>query len=227
MFVLFLIQRVFAQPTINSPYLQTPENMFSYVDSCARFWMKAYDPANGGFYVNINRQGNLSDSSEKNTLNQSRDAYGFIRAFQLTGDTLYLRYARYGLDFMYKHAWDNVHGGWYNDISATGAPLSPNAVKTAYYQHYAALGVMAAFEATRDTSDWGWLVKGYDYNDTRLWDADQNNFGYYEQVNADGTNPLNKSFNATVDAITTHVLHLYLMTGEESTKRGCCNSRII
>ena len=192
--------------------------MIGYVDSCARFWMKAYDPMNGGFYVNINRQGNLSGSSEKNTLNQSRDAYGLIRAFQLTGDTLYLRYARYALAFMYEHSWDNAHGGWYNDISNTGAPLYPTAAKTAYFQHYAALGIMAAFEATRDTTDWGWLMRSYDYNDAHLWDGDPSNFGYFEQVNADGASPVNKSFNATVDAITTHVLHLYLMTGEAKYK---------
>jgi mannose/cellobiose epimerase-like protein (N-acyl-D-glucosamine 2-epimerase family) len=219
-FLIFLfVQRLFAQPAVNSPYLQNPGKIYGYVDSCARFWMKAYDPVNGGFYVNVNRQGNLSGSTEKNTLNQSRDAYGFIRAFQLTGDTLYLRYAQYALDFMFLHSWDHANGGWFNDISSAGVPTDPFAVKTAYFQHYAALGIAAAFEATRDETDWRYLMNSYEYNDMHLWDADATNFGYYDYVSADGTSPTDKSFNATVDAITTHVLHLYLLTGEERYRK--------
>ena len=217
-FILLLVQQLFSQYTIKSPYQQTPEKTFGYVDSCAKFWMKAYDPVNGGFNVNINRQGNLSGSAIKNTLNQSRDAYGLTRAFQMTGDTAYLRYARYALSFMYKNSWDKTNGGWYNDIGNTGTPSSPSAAKTAYYQHYAALGIAASFEATRDTADWSWLMKSYDYNEGKLWDKDAVNFGYYDYVAANGTTPTDKSFNATVDAITTHVLHLYLLTGEQKYK---------
>ncbi len=193
--------------------------MFGFVDSCAKFWMKAYDPVHGGFFVNINRQGNLSGSSIKNTLNQSRDAYGFIRAFQMTGDTVYLRYARYALDFMYKHSWDNSYGGWFSDINSTGTATSPNASKTAFYQHYAVLGIAAVYEATREATDWEWLMKSYSYNERALWDSSLYYFGYYDRVAANGTNPADKSFNATVDAVTTHVLHLYLLTGEERYKK--------
>ena len=213
--LLFLFQSLFSQYTIKSPYLQTPEKLFGYVDSCAKFWVKAYDPVYGGFFVNINRQGGHTSPDLKNSLNQSRDAYGLTRAFQLTGDTSYLRYARGGLDFMYKYAWDNTNGGWYTESNNNGSPKSPTAVKTAYYQHYAALGITASFEATRDTNDWNWLMKSYAYNDAKLWDSSPSTFGYYDYVAANGTNPTDKTFNATVDAITTHVLHLYLMTGEE------------
>jgi mannose/cellobiose epimerase-like protein (N-acyl-D-glucosamine 2-epimerase family) len=207
-----------AQDQFQSQYLQNPEMNVGYVDSCAKFWMKAYDPVDGGFYVNINRQGSQFSSTIKNTLNQSRDAYGFIRAFQMTGDTVYLRYARYALDFMYKNSWDKTNGGWYNSINKNGTPSNMNETKTAFYQHYALLGIAAAYEATRDTNDWNWLMRGYDYNESKLWDSDPVNFGYYDYVSANGTNPTDKSFNATVDAITTHVLHLYLLTGEQQYK---------
>ncbi len=191
---------------------------FGYVDSCAKFWMQAYDATDGGFYININRQGALSGSSIKNTLNQSRDAYGFIRAFQMTGDTAYLRYARYALTFMYAHAWDTSNGGWFNSISKNGTPSSPGENKSAYHQHYALLGIAAAYEAMRDTTDRYWLMKGYDYNESTLWDSAQSKFGYYDYVAANGSNPTDKSFNATVDAVTTHVLHLYLLTGNHQYK---------
>ncbi|MFA6470156.1 MAG: AGE family epimerase/isomerase, partial [Bacteroidota bacterium] len=217
---LFIVQSLFSQYTFKSQYLQTPEMMFGYVDSCAALWKKAYDPVQGGFYQNINQMGNLNSAwgTNKNTLNQSRDAYGFTRAFQLTGDTSYLRYAHYALNFMYAHSWDNSFGGWINTINASGTPPSPNDNKTAYHQHYALLGITAHYEATRDTNDWSWLMKGYAYNESKLWDSSPANFGYYDYVSANGTGPTNKSFNATVDALTTHVLHLYLLTGEEQYK---------
>ncbi len=216
--IVLLAQQLFSQYTITSPYLKEPELMFGFVDSCAKFWMKAYDPVNGGYFVNINRQGAPFGTSLKNTLNQSRDAYGFTRAFQMTGDTSYLRYARYGLDFMYKNGWDKTYGGWYNDIGNTGTPTNPNGTKTAFYQHYALLGITASYEATGDTTDLAWLMKGYAYNEAKLWDKDVSNFGYYDYVSANGGNPTDKTFNSTVDAVTTHVLHLYLMTGEAKYK---------
>ncbi len=204
-----------AQYSFRSPHLQQPERMFGFVDSCAKFWIKAYDPVNGGYFVNINRQGNPFGTALKNTMNQSRNAYGFIRAFQMTGDTSYLRYARYGLDFMYAHSWDKTNGGWYNELGNTGTPTNPNGNKTAFYQHYALLGIAASFEATRDSVDWEWLKKGVDYNEAKLWHNDISDFGYFDYVSANGSNPTDKSFNATVDAVTTHILHLYLLTGEE------------
>lgn len=213
-----ITQSMVSQYQFKSQYLQTPEMNFGYVDSCAKFWMKAYEPTYGGFYVNINQVGNLSGSTIKNTLNQSRDAYGFTRAFQMTGDTSYLRYARYGLDFMYKYGWDKTYGGWNNDISSIGTATKLTSNKTAYHQDYAMLGIAAMYEATRDTNDFNWLMKSYDYNEQHFWDSSAVNFGYYDSVKFDGTSSSGKSFNATVDAVTTHMLHLYLMTGEQKYK---------
>jgi mannose/cellobiose epimerase-like protein (N-acyl-D-glucosamine 2-epimerase family) len=207
----------YSQYTFTSPYLQHPEKAIGYVDSCAQFWIKAYAPA-GGYYINLNRTGAINGNTNKNALNQSRDAYGFVRAFQLTGNEQYLEYARHGLDFMYASAWDNAYGGWINTINASGRPTNAAENKTAYYQHYAMLGITAYFEATRDTLDWQWLMKSYAYNDAKLWDSRAEKFGYYDNVKYDGTNPSAKSFNATVDAVTTHLLHLYLMTGDAAYK---------
>lgn len=209
----------YSQYSFTSPYLQSPEKTIGYVDSCAQFWKKAYDPSAGGYYMNLNRQGRQIYSTGKNALNQSRDAYGFVRAFQMTGKEEYLDYARRALDFMYASAWDYTYGGWRNDVSAAGKATSPLSNKTAYYQHYALLGITAYFEATRDTLDWAWLQKSYAYNEAKLWDARAGSFGYYDNVRYDGTSASAKSFNATVDAVTTHLLHLYLMTGDAAYKK--------
>ncbi len=207
----FGINAVFAQ---TSPYLLNPEKAVGYVDSCANFWLSAYDQNNGGFYTNIDRQGNLISAwgTNKNMLTQTRDAYGFVRAYMLTGNDVYLQMAKAALDFLYAHAWDVNNGGWFSELSATGNPTNPGANKTAFDQHYALLGIGAYFEATGDTTSWDWIKKGYNHLENVFWDDRADYFGYYDVSNSQGTSVTNKSFNATVDAVTTHLLQLYLLT---------------
>jgi mannose/cellobiose epimerase-like protein (N-acyl-D-glucosamine 2-epimerase family) len=94
LFVLYSI--TFAQYTPTSPYLQDPELAIGYSDSCANFWLQTWDNSVGGFYTNIDRYGNLISGwgTNKNMLTQSRNAYGLVRAYMLTGDTTYLNSAR-------------------------------------------------------------------------------------------------------------------------------------
>ena len=217
-FASFLIIRSsLAQYTVNSPYLQNPELAIGYVDSCAQFWLNAYDENLGGFFTNIDRYGNVITSwgTNKNMLTQARDGYGFVRAYMLTGNELYLEMAGEALDFLYQHGWDYTNGGWFSELDINGNPTHPNWDKGAFDQHYALLGISSYYEATLDTTAWNWLMTGYDNNENVYWDARAGFEGYYDYASAYGTNPQNKSFNASVDAITTHILYLYLLTGEE------------
>lgn len=67
----------------------------------------------------------------------------------MTGKLEYLNRAKEALEFMYEHAWDNEHGGWFNSLDRDGNPNNINQNKTAFYQHYALLGIAAYYEATR------------------------------------------------------------------------------
>lgn len=215
--VIFFNSTILSQYSVTSPYLQDPNKAIGYVDSCAKFWLPTWDQSKGGFYTNIDRFGNLISNwgTNKNMLTQSRNVYGLTRAFMLTGDTLYLHYAEKALDWMYKKAWDTVYGGWYQELNINGGTVNRTAEKTAFYQHYALLGIVAYYEATRDTTAWNWLRKGYEHLETKFWDVRTSYKGFFDKTAYTGLNPANKSFNATVDAITTHLLYLYLMTGEE------------
>jgi len=214
--LIIFISSLNAQYTVKSPYLQNPDLAIGYVDSCAAFWTKAYDPVNGGFYTNINKYGNLtsSNATQKNMQTQSRDAYGLIRAFMLTGNDAYLTKAKQALDFLYKHAWDNTNGGWFWELDKYGNPTSGNTNKDAFHQHYALLGPMASYEATNDTLDWSWIQKGFLNNNTKMWDDRVSYFGYYDYCSKNWATKNAKSFNATVDAITTHLLYLSLLTND-------------
>jgi mannose/cellobiose epimerase-like protein (N-acyl-D-glucosamine 2-epimerase family) len=108
------------------------------------------------------------------------------------------------------------NGGWYAANDRAGNPASGTDAKAAFDQHYALVGITAYYEATRDTLDWRWLMKGYGNSERNVWDASASSPGYYDSASYDWSQRWGKSFNATVDAITTHVLHLYLLTGDDA-----------
>ena len=203
-----------AQYTVQSPYLTNPDKNIDFVDSCAQFWLNAYDDTYGGFHVEIGREGNVLNYNYKGLVGQSRNAYGFARAYMLTGNSEYLTMAESALGFMYDHLYDQTNGGWYAGSDRAGNPWTGND-KVAFDQHYALLGISAYYEATRNENDGDMLINGYNFNINFLYDNREDYVGYYNTVQENGANPTNKSFNATVDAITTHLYGLYLMTQDE------------
>jgi len=213
---LLLSVQASAQYEPMSPYLNDPELTIAYVDSCAQFWIQALDESRGGFYTNIDRFGNVISSwgTNKNLLTQTRDAYGFVRAYMLTGNETYRAYAEAGLDFMYEHAWDSVNGGWYSQLDINGNVIGANSGRSAFDEHYALLGPAAAFEAFGDSTDLNMLLAGYAHLEEVFWDDRPGYTGYFDWATATSSAAYDKSFNATVDAITTHVLSLYLQTEE-------------
>ncbi len=215
--LLFVNLIIIAQYQLKSPYLINPSKSIGFVDSCAQFWLSSWDNSSGGFYTNVSKTGSVISNwgLNKDMLTQSRNAYGLTRAYMMTGNKQYLQKAKEALEFMFDSAWDEQYGGWFNSIDQNGNPINPNQNKTAFYQHYALLGITAYYEATGDTSMFNWLLKGYNNNEEKLWDNDPQNFGYFDNVSRSFNSRTGKSFNATVDATTTHLLSLYLMTNDQ------------
>lgn len=214
LFSFFLNLSVFSQYQVKSPYLIEPVKAIGYVDSCAQFWMKTYDEIRGGFYTNINRTGSVTGSTDKQLLTQTRNAYGLTKAFMLTGNESYLLKAKQALNFMYTHGWDTRNEGWISNLDVNGNPIG-SSTKTAFNQHYALLGILAYYEATLDTIDYNWLMKGYQSNEKNLWDSRPDYFGYFDNASGDWLSKNKKSFNSTVDAFTTHLINLNLITNEK------------
>ncbi|RKY91503.1 MAG: hypothetical protein DRQ01_07600, partial [Ignavibacteriae bacterium] len=200
-----------AQYSPTSPYLQNPTLAIGYADSCAQFWLQTYDYASGGFFTRIDKFGNAIGTN-KHMLTQTRNIYGIVRAYMLTGDTTYINLAGEALNWMYEHAWDNTNNGWFQELDISGNPINPTADKTAFFQHYALLGIAAYYEATGDTVAFNWLMKGFQHLENIYWDNRINHLGYYDKASFNNQNTWDKSFNATVDAITTHLLYLYLLS---------------
>ncbi len=213
LFSLSISNLLVAQYIPTSPYLQNPSLAIGYTDSCAQFWLQTYDYAFGGFFTRVDKSGNIIGTN-KHMLTQTRNIYAMVRAYMLTGDSTYIGLAKEALNWMYEHAWDNVSNGWFQELDISGNPINPVADKTAFFQHYALLGITAYYEATRDTTAWNWLMKGYNHLENIYWDTRLSFLGYYDKASFNNQNSWDKSFNATVDAITTHLLYLYLMKEE-------------
>jgi mannose/cellobiose epimerase-like protein (N-acyl-D-glucosamine 2-epimerase family) len=204
-----------------SVFFTQPDTGRHFVKASADFWKNYIDADSGGFYNNVDFEGNVF-STMKNMSPQSRLGYVFTRAFMVTGDTNYLTLAEHAVQFLYDHAWDNLstQGGW-NYSSFRGGYTGSSTSRWSYMQHYALLGPMALFEASGGqrfarpgaTNHWDWIQKGVTFNNTYLWDPTTSREGYYQyySLTSGGSG---KGFTATVDAITTHAEELALITGE-------------
>ncbi|HEY1406544.1 MAG TPA: AGE family epimerase/isomerase, partial [Spirochaetota bacterium] len=215
---------------VSSKYLKDPENVLAMMRKSAEFWKGSYDKTNGGYFTRVSLDGTPeSGSNYKSILSQSRIAYAFSRAYMVTGNREYLKYARYALDYMQKYGWDKKNGGFYTCMDdKTGMPIDSRTdlllqndkqqAKWSFMQHYALLGIAAMYDATRNDDDFAFLLKARNILDTKLWDSRKGFEGYYEMADDDWSHPLGKGFTPTVDGITTHGLSLYLLTGEQRYK---------
>lgn len=202
------------QPT--SEWLLAPASILPFLVESADFWLDAYDHEGGGFFSEVGLTGSVNNFNRKAILIQSRNAYGMAKAFMVTGDEKYLDYAEGALAFMYTHGWDEANGGWWGEVNGNGG-LSGianwiNSDRWSFWQHYMLLGIAAMVEVTRDPLHEAWLDLGNAVNDSLLWDATPGREGYYVRANRDWTNPRDKGFTPTVDAMTTNTTYNYLLT---------------
>ncbi|RMG69660.1 MAG: T9SS C-terminal target domain-containing protein, partial [Bacteroidetes bacterium] len=210
---------------VQTEALQEPDSILPHLLKSANFWKASIDSVDGGFYTEVNQDGSPERTDRKSFTQCSRHAYGFSRAFMVSGDTTYLDYAEHALDFLYQYGWDQSHLGWYFSSDKYGVPAppygagwNPNTTKWSFQQHYSVLGIGAMAEATRDPRHLDWLDLATQVNDSLLWDDRPGFQGFYHTANEDWSNLRDKGFTATVDGITTWVLWRALLTDAPADK---------
>jgi mannose/cellobiose epimerase-like protein (N-acyl-D-glucosamine 2-epimerase family) len=200
-----------------SEYLINPDHAVSVIKSLADFRAKSRDDANGGFFSFVNLDGRVSSDRRKGFVTMSRDAWTFSRTFMVTGDERYLEQATHALAYLYAHGWDNENGGWFFTSDEFGklTPFNqywdPNTWKWSFVQHYALLGIGAYCDVARDATACGWMQKGEDYLENKMWDSNLSQLGYFDQTDLNSSNPRNKGFTPTVDALTTNAIQAELL----------------
>jgi len=203
--------------TPTGDYLINPDHAIATLKSLADFRAKARDNVNGGFFTFVKTDGTVGSDRRKGFVTTTRDAWTFSRAFMVTGDETYLDHAAHALQFLFAHAWDSTNGGWYftGDERGNLTPYQngwdPNTWKWSFVQHYALLGIGASCDATRDTATCDWLKKGRNFLDTKMWDSNASQLGYYDTANLNMTGQSGKGFTATADALTTNGIQVELL----------------
>jgi len=210
-----------AQAELQSPFLENPATIFPYLEESTEFWIHAWDDDDQAFFSDVGLTGSPS-SSRKDMLPQTRNAYAFAKAFQVTGDTDYLTYADGALRYLYDFGWDETYGGWWARVNANGSVNTgfwANDSRWSFWQHYMLLGPSAYLEVTGDPYHQEWLDRGNEINDVELWDDRPGLGGYYHDAALDWSTKWNKGFTPTVDAVTTSALTNYLMTRDPMRKQ--------
>jgi len=224
LFFFFNILILHGQYQVKSENIIDPDKNIEYVRNNANFWIKhAYDSILGGFYSSIDVAGKVLDYNKKSLIAQTRHGYGFTKAFMLTGDEKYLFYASKALNFLTKYGWDSTFEGWYTFAKSDGTidnrtGWNPNNKKYGFQQHYAMLGLVANYEATRSQEIKGWIDKGLSSLNNNMWDSRPGYEGYYEDATLNWSSKTGKGFTPTVDAITTHAELSYLISNDSQDK---------
>ena len=211
---------------LTSEYLQHPDKIIAKADQTAAFWLKTIDPKYGGFFTNISQDGTPDPKiTYKVSFVQSRNAFGMARAYQLTGKKEYLNAARNALDFVYEHAWDNVNGGWNQEMSQDGSLAEQglegmpwNTMKWAFNQLNMLAGLSAMADVTRSKKDIEWLNKSFTAYTNKMWDARPGYEGYIGMGDADWSGMSGKSIGTTNDVIIAHQMSMTLMNTDKAYK---------
>ncbi len=221
-FLFLQISFSYSQYVVKSQHILNPDLNIEHVRNNVEFWIKnAFDdPATGGyggFFSSIAQNGSKLSTNQKSLIAQTRQAYGFTKAFMLTGDEKYLTYAKSAIDFLTTYGWDKTNEGWYCFAQRNGqldnrVGWNPNSGKWGFQQQYANVGIIANYEATHDPNVKVWMDKGLNSIYTHMWDSRPGYEGYYEQADANWSNLSGKGFTSTVDAITTNGEEAYLTT---------------
>ncbi len=129
------------------------------------------DPV-GNFPSFRGRNGELDPANTSRGVSTlARGVYGYSVAFMLTGDERYLTYAKAGLDWIDTHAEDPVHGGYFGDLTAQGAPANAEADKSVFDLASLGLAYGTYYNVTRDPGAEAGLLAVRDLLFDKYYDA--------------------------------------------------------
>ncbi len=174
------------------------------------FWQKhAVDTANGGFFLNLSREGHPQPPFDKHPAMIGRQIYGFTCAYLLSGDEEYLQSARHGVEYLLEYAWDKEFGGWYDLLDEKGIPKSTT--KTAPNELYTNVGLAHYYFVTGDKRVLEKIMESIKIR--KIHARDTINGGYFQALNRDlSVSDSTKSKHAHYGYTSSLLINLMLFT---------------
>ncbi|MDO3383212.1 AGE family epimerase/isomerase [Gilvimarinus algae] len=117
----------------------------------ARWWLDlAQDPAQGGFYGEIDDDGRPNTAAEKGVVLNTRILWFFSEAALFTGEADYRRAAERAYRYLREYFFDAEYGGYYWSLRANGQLASGK--KQVYAQAFAIYALCAYYQLTGEGS---------------------------------------------------------------------------
>jgi len=159
-------------------------------DLMAPWYPRAIDSV-GGYRSHFAHDWTPLDPQRKFVVTQARHLWTAARmhAAAPRDDSLFLRAARHGAQFLQTEMWDDEQGGFYSLASRTGAVLNEGgsftATKTAYGNAFAIYGLATHSAATGNTSARRLAQRAFRWLDEHA--HDDRHGGYFQNLRRDGT----------------------------------------
>jgi cellobiose epimerase len=156
------------------------------------FWQRYIDPANGGFYGQVENDGRFDPRADKGLVMQARFLWTYAAAARLLQDPRLLLAAGAAYRFIVGHLLDAEHRGFHWACDSRGAPRTGR--KVIYGQAFAiyALAEYARAGGPRESLDLATetfhLVEGAA--------RDRRHGGYFEAVASDWSEPVSSALGA-------------------------------
>lgn len=146
------------------------------------FWMnKTIDTDHGGFYGQINGQGEVIESADKGGILNARILWTFSSAYHRLGNSEYLKTAKYSRDYILKYFFDSVYGGTYWKLTNNGTPADTK--KQIYSQAFFIYALSEFYKATGDTACLDKSISLFNIIEKHSFDNELN--GYFEAYSRD------------------------------------------
>jgi mannobiose 2-epimerase len=147
------------------------------LESILSFWMQhTVDEKNGGFIGKINSNNEVIYDAPKGAVLNARILWSFSAAYNLTGNTTYLHFARRAFDYICTYFIDREYGGVYWTVDDKGKPLDTK--KQVYAQAFTIYAFSEFYKATKENHA---IIEAIELYDVILkYSYDKINGGYTE-----------------------------------------------
>ena len=170
---------------------------------------KAVDDSSNTFHTYLDRKWQPYNGTNKYPGMISRHVFSYSVGYMLTGDQSYIDKASELVDYMIDNGWDKEYGGWYDELSKTGAVK--DSAKDGFYQTYAVTGLVMYYMATHDSEVLEYIKKSHEILSNEAWDDQYG--GYYRKLNRDlSVADSSKSFSPQFAPLSGYLIYLYQAT---------------
>jgi len=181
---------VSAQPT---PRPFTAETLRSSLqkDLVAPWYPRAVDSLHGGFLSDFGPGWTPDGPQNKFIVTQARHVWTAARLHRAhpRPDSMYLRVARHGIEFLRDTMWDERHGGFHSLVSREGTVRAGDgpftASKTAYGHAFAIYGLAEYARASGDSTVLQFAQRAFRWLNAHAYDSQHG--GYFRHLRPEGT----------------------------------------